>query len=147
MAGAHQAERHLLTQCGEEPCCFLLTLHHNVASGSLCVRRTGLGVGHMTATGAEEEGWCIRRCLWVQPAALCRFNAAGFWTHVRSQLYQPCSTTAASSLPCTHQGSFHVAGGISVGEGSPAVGSGGGCLLQAGREAAGPLAHLSEQTQ
>lgn len=82
-------------------------------------------------------------------AAVCctRFNTAGFWARVRSQLYQPCSATAALSLPCTHQGSFPVAGGISVGEGSPAVGTGGGCLLQAGRGAAGPLAHLSEQTQ
>lgn len=73
MAGARQAEQHLLTQrcCGEEPGCFLLTLHHNVASGFLFARRAGLGVGHMAATGAEEEGWCIRRCLWVQPGALC----------------------------------------------------------------------------
>lgn len=75
------------------------------------------------------------------------FNAAGFWAHMRSRLYQPCSAIAALSPACTHQGSFPVAGGVSVGEGSPAVGPGGGCLLQAAGGAAGALAHLSEQTQ
>lgn len=82
-------------------------------------------------------------------AAECctRFITAGVWAHVSSQLCQPYSATAALSVPCTHQGSFPMAGGVSIGEGSPAVGTGGGCLLQAGRGAAGPLAHLSEQTQ
>lgn len=75
------------------------------------------------------------------------FSAADFWAHMRSRLYQPCSAIAALSPACTHQGSFPVAGGVSVGEGSPAVGPGGGCLLQAAGGAAGALAHLSEQTQ
>lgn len=40
-----------------------------------------------------------------------------------------------------------MAGGVSAGEGSPAVGAGGGRLLQADGRTAGPLADLPEQAQ
>lgn len=63
------------------------------------------------------------------------------------QLCQPCGAASAPSSPCAHQGAFPAAGGVSAGEGSPAAGPGGGCLLQTGGWTAGPLAHLSEQTQ
>lgn len=78
--------------------------------------------------------------------ALLAFGVPGAGV-LAAQPRQPCGATPAPFPPCAHRGPFPVAGGVSAGEGSPAVGAGGGRLLQTDGRTAGPLADLPEQAQ
>lgn len=69
------------------------------------------GVGRPAASGAQEEGWCVRRCMWVQPGALgmcgercTRFSIAGSSTRL-VQGSRLCSraSPAVLHLPCSHR--------------------------------------------
>lgn len=94
----------------------------------------------------RRVGWCVLRAVRgsIAPGlALLALGCRGF----AIQTHQPCCATPASFPPRAHQGPFPMAGGVSAGEGSPAVGAGGGRLLQADGWTAGPLADLPEQAQ